>query len=95
MRRMRYISLFSGIEAATVAWQPLGWEPVCFSETAEFPSAVLAYHYPEVPNVGDVTALRRAAKRGKTLPEHLEAALKAAAPGWRQSDAADCDHSSL
>ena len=29
---MKYVSLFSGIEAATVAWEPLGWEPVCFAE---------------------------------------------------------------
>ena len=39
---MKYVSLFSGIEAATVAWEPLGWEPVCFAEFDEFPSAVLA-----------------------------------------------------
>ena len=45
----------SGIEAATVAWHPLGWEPVAFSEIEAFPSAVLAHHYPEVPNVGDMT----------------------------------------
>ena len=52
---MRYVSLFSGIEAATVAWEPLGWEPVCFAESDGFPSAVLAERYPDVPNVGDVT----------------------------------------
>ena len=52
---MRYISLFSGIEAATVAWEPLGWEPICFCEIDEFPSAVLAHHYPNVPNMGDIT----------------------------------------
>ena len=45
----------SGIEAATVAWHPLGWKPVAFSEIEPFPSAVLAHHYPEVPNVGDMT----------------------------------------
>ena len=54
---MKYISLFSGIEAATVAWEPLGWEPVCFAEFDEFPSAVLAERYPEVPNIGDVTKM--------------------------------------
>lgn len=43
---MKYVSLFSGIEAATVAWEPLGWEPVCFAELDEFPSAVLAERYP-------------------------------------------------
>lgn len=52
---MRYISLFSGVEAASVAWGPLGWEPVCFCEVDEFPSAVLAHRFPDVPNLGDVT----------------------------------------
>lgn len=52
---MRYLSLFSGIEAATVAWKPLGWEAVAFSEVAKFPSSVLSYHYPDVPNLGDIT----------------------------------------
>ena len=52
---MRYLSVCSGIEAATVAWHPLGWKPVAFSEIEPFPSAVLAHHYPEVPNVGDMT----------------------------------------
>ena len=52
---MRYVSLFSGIEAASVAAGPLGWEPVCFCEIDEFPSAVLAHRYPEVPNLGDIT----------------------------------------
>ena len=52
---MRYVSLFSGIEAATVAWEPLGWEPVAFCEIDKFPSAVLAHHYPNIPNLGDIT----------------------------------------
>lgn len=52
---MRYISLFSGIEAATVAWEPLGWEPIAFCEVDEFPSAVLAHRFPNVPNLGDIT----------------------------------------
>ena len=52
---MRYLSLFSGIEAASVAWGPLGWEPVAFCEIDEFPSAVLAYRFPNVPNLGDIT----------------------------------------
>ena len=54
---MRYLSLFSGIEAATAAWHPLGWEPVAFSEIEKFPCAVLAHHYPLVPNLGDVTKI--------------------------------------
>ena len=52
---MRYVSLFSGIEAATVAWEPLGWEPMCFCEVEPFPCEVLKKHYPSVPNLGDVT----------------------------------------
>ena len=51
---MRYISTFSGIEAATVAWHDLGWDPVVFADIDEFPSAVLAHHYPQIENVGDV-----------------------------------------
>lgn len=52
---MRYVSVCSGIEAATVAWHNLGWTPVGFSEIEPFPSAVLAHQYPNVPNYGDMT----------------------------------------
>ena len=52
---MKYLSVCSGIEAATVAWHPLGWEPVAFSEIEKFPSQVLAHHYPTTPNWGDMT----------------------------------------
>jgi len=55
---MRYGSLCSGIEAATQAWHPLGWEPAFFSEIEKFPSAVLAHHYPNVPNLGDMTKFK-------------------------------------
>jgi len=51
---MRYLSVCSGIEAATVAWHPLGWTPVAFSEIEKFPCQVLAHHYPHVPNRGDI-----------------------------------------
>ena len=54
---MRYLSLCSGIEAATVAWRPLGWEVVAFSEIEPFPCAVLAHHYPDVLNLGDITKI--------------------------------------
>lgn len=54
---MRYISIFSGIEAASVAWQPLGFEAVAFSEILPFQSAVLKAHYPSVPNLGDITQI--------------------------------------
>ena len=53
---MRYISLFSGIEAASVAWRDLpDFEPVAFCEIDKFPSAVLAYRFPDIPNLGDIT----------------------------------------
>ena len=60
--KLRYLSLFSGIEAATVAWKPLGWEAVAFAQyepgdNIQFPSKVLQYHYPDVPNLGDVTKI--------------------------------------
>lgn len=65
MSEVRYVSLFSGIEAATVAWEPLGWEPLCFAEFDEFPSAVLAERYPNVSNIGDVTKVKWKKYRGK------------------------------
>ncbi len=64
---MRYASVCSGIEAATVAWHGLGWKPVWFSQYdpehnyksgPDFPSSVLAHRFPEVPNLGDMTKLR-------------------------------------
>lgn len=63
---MRYLSVCSGVEAASLAWEPLGWTPVAFSEVAPFPSAVLAHRFGSnlpgeglasngVPNLGDMT----------------------------------------
>lgn len=52
---MRYVSVFSGVEAATLAWEALGWEPICFCEIDDFPSAVLKARWPHVPNLGDIT----------------------------------------
>ena len=52
---MKYLSVCSGVEAASVAWHEMGWSPVAFSEIEPFPSAVLAHHYPNVPNLGDMT----------------------------------------
>ncbi len=46
---MRYLSVCSGIEAATVAWHPLGWTAAAYSEIEKFPSQVLAHHYPNTP----------------------------------------------
>ena len=54
---MRYGSVCSGIEAATVAWHSLGWGPAFFSEIEKFPREVLAHHYPEVPLHGDFTTI--------------------------------------
>ena len=55
---MRYVSIFSGVESATLAWEPLGWEPLAFAEVDRFPSAVLAERWPDVPNLGDVTEVK-------------------------------------
>ena len=54
---MRYGSVCSGIEAATVAWHSLGWKAAWLSEIEPFPSAVLAHHYPNTLNLGDMTLL--------------------------------------
>jgi DNA (cytosine-5)-methyltransferase 1 len=52
---MKYLSVCSGVEAASVAWHDLGWQPVAFSEIEPFPAAVLAHRFPNVPNMGDMT----------------------------------------
>ena len=54
---MVYGSVCSGIEAASVAWKPLGWKPAWFSEIESFPKAVLAHHYPDVPDLDDMTKI--------------------------------------
>jgi len=54
---MIYGSVCSGIEAATVAWHPLGWHAAWFSEIEKFPNQILKYHYPDVPNLGDMTTI--------------------------------------
>lgn len=54
----RFLSICSGIEAASVAFQPLGWEAVAVAEIEPFPCAVLAQHYPQVPNLGDLRQFR-------------------------------------
>jgi DNA (cytosine-5)-methyltransferase 1 len=56
---MRFGSVCSGIEAASVAWHPLGWEAAWLAEIEPFPCAVLAHHYPTVPNLGDMTTITR------------------------------------
>lgn len=61
---MKYGSVCSGIEAASKAWDPLGWKPAWFSEIEPFPSAVLAHHWPEVINLGDMTKIADAVHAG-------------------------------
>ncbi|MES3444093.1 phage N-6-adenine-methyltransferase [Citrobacter freundii] len=62
---MKYGSVCSGIEAASKAWEPLGWKPAWFSEIEPFPSAVLANHWPEVTNLGDMTKIADAVRTGE------------------------------
>ena len=61
---MRYGSVCSGIEAATAAWHPLGWQAAWFSEIEPFPCAVLDHHYPNVPNHGDMTLIADGIRSG-------------------------------
>lgn len=60
-----YGSICSGIEAATVAWEPIGWKAAWFSEIEAFPSAVLAERWPEVVNLGDMTKIAAAVRAGE------------------------------
>ena len=55
---MKYATVCSGIEAPSLAWHPLGWQPVFFSEIEKFPSAVLNHYYPNTPNLGDMTKIQ-------------------------------------
>ena len=55
---MNYLSVCSGIEAATVAWHDMGWKPIGFSEIEKFPSQLLQHHYPHVTNYGDMTKFK-------------------------------------
>ncbi|EML0040761.1 phage N-6-adenine-methyltransferase [Enterobacter roggenkampii] len=61
---MKYGSVCSGIEAASKAWEHLSWKPAWFSEIEPFPSAVLAHHWPEVTNLGDMTKIADAVRAG-------------------------------
>ncbi len=64
---MIYGSVCSGIEAASLAWEPLGWNPAWFAEIEPFPSAVLAHHWPHVTNLGDMTKIATAVLRGDVV----------------------------
>ncbi|MBZ9659802.1 DNA cytosine methyltransferase [Mesorhizobium sp. ESP-6-4] len=65
MSKFTFISMFSGIEAASVAFTPLDWKAICFAEFDKAASAVLAHHYPDVPNVGDMSKHDWSQYRGK------------------------------
>ena len=72
---IRYGSLCSGIEAASVAWEPLGWQPTWFAEIEPFPCAVLSHHWPHIPNHGDsmaVPVMRWIGKRIKQVNQIKE-----------------------
>ena len=56
---MKFLSLFSGIEAASMAWENLGWQCVAVAEIDPFPCEVLKHHYPNVPNLGSVTNITK------------------------------------
>jgi len=62
---MRYGSVCSGIEAASVAWHPMGWRAAWLAEIEPFPSAVLAHRFPEVANLGDMTKIARGVLTGE------------------------------
>ena len=57
--KMKYFDICSGVSAVSQAWKPLGWEAVGFAEIDKFPAAVLAQHYPDVPNFGDFTQITK------------------------------------
>lgn len=61
---INYGSVCSGIEAASVAWDGLGWKAAWFAEIEKFPAAVLAHHYPDVPNLGDMTKIAAGVRAG-------------------------------
>ena len=63
--KIRFGSVCSGIEAASVAWHPLGWEAAWLSEIEKFPCEVLKHHYPNTPNLGDMTLLTNKIRLGE------------------------------
>lgn len=68
MKELCYGSVCSGIEAASIAWEPLGMRPSWFAEIEPFPSAVLAHRWPHVANLGDMTKLAKKSWLGKSNP---------------------------
>lgn len=68
---MIFGSVCSGIEAASVAWNPLGWKAAWFAEIESFPSEVLRQRFPDVPNLGDSWAVPVARWLGERLQEEI------------------------
>ena len=68
---MRFGSVCSGIEAASVAFAPLGWSAAWLAEIEPFPAAVLAHHYPDVPNLGDMTLIARRVLTGEVSSQRM------------------------
>jgi DNA (cytosine-5)-methyltransferase 1 len=64
---MKYATVCSGVEACSVAWEPLGWEPMWFSEIERFPCQVLAHRYPNTPNLGDMTKIQNTNEYQKSI----------------------------
>src|SRR3546814_18364252 len=64
---LQYGSVCSGIEAVSLAWQPQGMQAAWFSEIEPFPCAVLAHHYPDVPNLGDMTQIAQLVLNGQVV----------------------------
>ena len=65
MNPLTYGSVCSGIESASMAWEPLGWRPAWFAEIEPFPCSVLAHHWPDVPNLGDMTTIAARVRTGE------------------------------
>lgn len=71
-KTVRFGSVCSGVECASLASKDLGWTPAWFSEIDDFPSAVLAHHFPDVPNLGDMTTIAERIRSGEVeAPELL------------------------
>jgi DNA (cytosine-5)-methyltransferase 1 len=69
--KITYSSVCSGIETSHLALQPLGFQPLWFSETASFPSKLLKYHYPNIPNYGDMLNLSNKIEKGEVEAPQL------------------------
>lgn len=68
---MRFGSVCSGVEAASVAWASLGWKAAWFSEIEPFPCEVLKHHFPDVTNMGDMTLLPERIASGEVEPPDM------------------------